>query len=233
MSSTEIVGLDLRVGEQLPIADLIRRAGQVRAIRDFAADLERHAKAELEQAAREDVDTAGGGGFSRTVEGVRAILSDPQPRPYIADEGEFVTWLLEHTDLEVQTVERVEVIDHDAATFALSGILGADAEEGDPALPDPEADWHNLATGLALALRHHTEYRLPERVLDTLIESGRTIVTSAGLADPATGETVPGVACQQAKATLSVTPSKQAKARDRAIVASFFNLPSELPGGGA
>lgn len=214
MSTTDVVGLDLRIDPDLSLADKVRRAGQARAIVAFAKDLEAHAKTELETAARADVKEAGGGGFSRTVDGVRATVSDPQPRPHVTDEAAFVTWLLEHTDVDVQTVERVEVVDQG---IALQVLYDSD---------DPPHEWVHKA------FRVVTEYRLPEKVLDTLVESGRCIAKDAGLIDPTTGETVPGVECSRAASTLSVTPSKQAKARDRAIVASFFNLPAELPSGG-
>lgn len=219
MSSTDVVGIDLRIDEQLPIADLIRRAGQARAVVAFAKDLEAHVKAELETAARADVKEAGGGGFSRTVDGVRATVSDPQPKPHIVDEDEFATWLLEHTDLDVQVVERVEVIDQVRAIEGVALVEAGDLMAGAVKLRD--------------SLKIVTEYRLPEKVLDTLIDSGRCIAKDAGLIDPTTGEMVPGVECSRAASTLSVTPSKQAKARDRAVVASFFGLPAQLPSGGA
>ena len=230
--STEyaLVGLDLNIDQPATLADKIRRAGQTRALLDFVKDLDGLVRADLEAEAKADTDRAGGGGFTRKVDGVQATVTDPKPKPHVTDPDAFEQWWVD-AGLEHETRDRVEAHDHELATHYLAGILGAAAEEDDPEIEDPEVNWRSLARMLADCLDHRTEYVLPEKPLDRLTEAGRAVATDNGLIDTETGEAVPGVECSRAAAQLRVTPDKEAKARDRALVASYFGLPAQLPSG--
>lgn len=219
-----LVGLDLNLGEG-SIAAKITRAGQARALKDFAAEIDRIARADLEAEAHHDSAQAGGGGWTRKVDGVQAVLTDPQPKPHVTDSAAFEQWWVE-AGLEHETVERVEVVDHAKAAAALTW---RERNRDDPR----PVDLTGLLDGLEDACKVVTDTVLPEKPLDRLLDTGRAVASDAGLIDTQTGEAVPGVECTRQNAQLRVTPDKQAKARNRAIVASYFGLPAELPEGGA
>ena len=213
--STEyaLVGLDLNIDQPATLADKIRRAGQTRALLDFVKDLDGLVRRDLEAEAKGDTERAGGGGFTRKVDGVQAVVTDPKPKPHVTDPDTFEQWWV-NAGLEHETRERVHVTDHDTLIYALreATTLHRDA--------------------MMQVVEIVTEYVLPEKPLDRLTESGRAVATDNGLIDTETGEAVPGVECSRAAAQLRVTPDKEAKARDRALVASYFGLPAQLPSGG-
>ncbi len=212
--SSDIVGINLQPSEADNLADRIRRAGQARALTTFAKQVEEAAKADL----RAEVDAEAertGTGFSAKVDGIRASLSDPQPKPHVTDVEAFHAWWVEQ-GLENEATDVVEVMDHGRVAAVLR--LYVEQEE------ILDTDW----LGLLDALVVRTEYVLPAKPVDTLTASGRCVATDSGLRDVETGELVPGVDCHRGDPVLSVTPDTAAKARDGAVVRSYFGFTPEV-----
>lgn len=204
-ASTAIVGIDLEPVTGEDLAAKVRRAGQAKALVSFAQDVEAAAKRDLKREV--DAEAARTGtGFSAKVDGVRATLSDPQPKPYVEDAEAFEVWWVAN-DFRFDEARQVRVIDHDACAQAI--LNGEDPTE-------------------FLSIKYET--LLPDNPLDSLTAS-HFVVADDGIVDTTTGEHVPGVSCRIGKPTLSVTPDKQAKQRDRAVIASYFGMPAELGGG--
>lgn len=204
-SSTAIVGIDLERRDDDQLGDKVRRAGQAKALVSFAQEVEAAAKRDLKREV--DAEAARTGtGFSAKVDGVRATLSDPQPKPYVEDQEAFEDWW-EASGFAFEVTWQVIVNDHEACARAV--MAGEDP-----------TDFLNLKRVMLL----------PENALDSLTAS-HFVVVDDGIVDTTTGEHVPGVSCRIAKPTLSVTPDKAAKARDRAVIASWFGMPVEIGGG--
>jgi hypothetical protein len=207
-----LVHVDLVPSHGEPIAAKIVRAGQARALRDFAEEVEAHAKQDLIDAAQADIEAAGGGGFSRTIDGVRATLSDPQLKPKIVDQPTFGDWWAAK-GFPHDVTARVEIVDQATATQLLKAVH-------DGTITDPTQALNDLAE----TLRATINVTPPDDALDILTSSGAFTTDQAGLIDTTTGEIVPGVACHRARQTLSVTPDKSAKARNRHAILNALGL---------
>ncbi|MFA9432914.1 MULTISPECIES: hypothetical protein [unclassified Egicoccus] len=229
----EVVGLDIiaRPGEALD--EKVRRAGQAKALTTFAKEIEDAAREDL-QAEVEQVAALTGTGFSAKVDGIRATLTDPQPRPRIADQDAFDAWWAAQ-GLEHEVRETLDIDNHAFRwIMAMREQFAADAPESGADYAIPADEFHNLIFG---AITPSLERVLPAKPLDHLIESGRAVIRGNRddgyvLLDPSTGEAIPGVDVDPpSKPVLQVVPDKQAKARDAAIVRSFFGLSVEIGGG--
>lgn len=200
--------------EPADLAGRIRRAGQAKALYDLAKDLYENERAILKRVAELENDRTGTG-FSHTVGGVRATLSDPQPKPHVTDKYLFVGWLV-NAGVDVQWTERVEVTDH----RELAKILGDWYQDRTSLLEEEVA-------GCFECLKIALSPALPADPFKALLESGRCFATDDGLIDTETGEIVPGVECTRAAQTITVNPSKGSKARDRTALVTALRNASE------
>lgn len=226
--SADLVGIDLFPRPKTDtLADKVRRSAQARALVAFAKKVQDHADEDLHRDVKLVSEATGSGGFSKRVDGVRASLTDPQPKPRVTDSDEFGAWWVEQ-DLDHSIRFAVEVTDHGRAASAVGALNGDDPERHNYLTP---ADAVNVLLS-CLAVR--TEVILPENAVDSLTESGRCVATDDGLVDLTTGEPVPGVSCFRAKQVLSVTPDKASKKRNERIVADYFGVdPAALERGDA
>ena len=213
---TALVGIDLHPRATDDLAAKVRRAGQARALTTFAKDVEDAAKKDLRAAIDIEAERTGTG-FSAKVDGIRATLSDPQWKPSVTDVEAFQAWWVA-AGLEFEEVDRLVVTDPALAVRSLTAYSNLRAEN------DPPADVLLLSclTALAESLSVEHEVRLPAKPCEWLMESGRAVVTDAGLMDTSTGELIPGVEVRRSAPVLSVVPDKAAKARDAAVIRSYF-----------
>lgn len=215
MITTVSIDLVAHTGETL--ADKVRRAGQARALAELAKDVETAAKDDLQT----EVDAEArrtGAGFSAKVDGIRASLSDPQNKPHVTDHDAFAQWWVGQ-GMEHDTSVRVDIFDHELAAQLLAMLAHRSGNRLE------------LAELAKDAMTSRNECVLPAKPMDQLTETGRCVATEDGLIDTHTGELVPGVGCTTARQTLSITPDKSAKARDAAMIRSYFGIPAELGGG--
>lgn len=229
MASTEIVGINLAPQPGEALDDKVRRAGQAKALVTFAQDVEKAARADLQREV-DHVAALTGTGFSAKVDGIRATLTDPQPKPRITDQDAFAAWWVEQ-GFEHTTREYVEVTDHAVAAAILRAVE-------DRAFGSDPNDAANGLVELAGCLTVRREVLLPANPLGQLVKSGRCIVRGKGdghdepwwdFMDVETGELVPGVdVTPPADPVLQVTPDKDAKARYAAVIRSFFGMPVEI-----
>ena len=210
---TSIVGIDLHPRPTDDLAAKVRRAGQARALTTFAKDVEDAAKKDLRAAIDVEAERTGTG-FSAKVDGIRATLSDPQWKPSVTDVGAFDAWWIDQ-GLENEAVTRVGVVDHAKAAELLEMVVTR------------RGNRLELAE-LVGAFTVTTEYRLPTKPCEWLMEAGRAVVTDVGLMDTSTGELIPGVEVRRSAPVLSVVPDKAAKARDAAVIRSYFGVTPEV-----
>lgn len=220
-------GLELFFGTGDKLDDRLRAVAQGETLVSLVKDYTAEARTAVEDSIRE-VQAATGTAFTARLDGVTAVLTDPQPKPRVTDPVAFAAWATAHTKLEHQTIERVEVVDHAAAIEALTG-----ARDPVRSIQEHATDqWHTLRG----ALRVVSETVLPSDALDQLAASGVITVDEDGCrwVDKATGEVtdVPGVAVSTARQTLQVRIDKDAKAAAKRQLVEALGLPPIDDGGG-
>lgn len=235
--STDLVGIDLVPRPTDTIGDRIRRAGQAKALLDFATTVNDATRAAL----RKDVDAlaeaTGGGGFTKKVHGIRTTLTDPKAKAHVADAEAFGAWLKARTNVEVETAERVEVHSPRTAAIALRVI-------DEPTFAEDFETLAAAARDLAASLKVTTDTILPGDVIGhllagkhegppVLIDEDERLVW-VDIADGTTHE-VPGTyVTPPANPQMQVVPDDDAKSRDLTMVMSFFGVdPAALERGDA
>lgn len=207
--------------ETATLASHLHAAAQARTLEGLVRDAKRACDDRLRVAIGE-VNEQTGTAFTARVDGWTAVLTDPQPKPAVVNEGEFLEWAEDGgVDLEVAITEHVVVTDHRAAAEALRLAASSDVDN---------FGWPRR---LAEVLRVEEVVSVPEDAVESLVASGRVALTSTAAIDTATGEVVPGVAVKQAAPTLQVRGTKEAKQAQRAELVRILGLPAELVGGDA
>jgi len=195
------------------LADRLRAVARSTVLLDVVKELHEQARAALRDSVDELAEVTGTAGNHR-VDGVAATLTDPQPKPRVADSEAFAGWFADAYPDDVETVNRVKVVDHQAAWDALQDLdLGTD---------------ERAVNKLFHALEPVRETVLPEKALDLAYDRGRLHVTDDGVIDVDTGEWVPGLSVSRAKPTLQVRLEKAARAAAKRLVRDALGVPSEV-----
>jgi hypothetical protein len=210
-------------GDGDTLADRMRAVARGTVVVDVVKGLLDDARQSLREAADAEQERTGTA-FTARLDGVTALVTDPQPKPRVVDQGAFAAWFAEAYPDDVQTVERVEVIDHAQAAGALAA-LDDDGPERDVYVTPADA-----VEALIEAIKVVTETVLPEKALDLAHDRGRLHVTDDAVIDVATGEHVPGLTVTKATPTLQVRLDKHARAEATRQVRDVLGIPAELGG---
>lgn len=199
------------------LADRMRAVARGTVVVDVVKGLLDEARQSLREAA--DVEQARTGtAFTARTAGVTALVTDPQPKPRVSDTEAFASWFAAAYPDEVQTVPRVEVVDHATAALRWTELEGA----------GPDDDLYLSVRELLGALKVTTETVLPEKALDLAYDRGRLHVTPDACIDVTTGEHVPGLTVSQAKPVLQVKLDKKHRQLATCEVRQVLGLPAEV-----
>lgn len=205
------------------LADRTRAVARGTVLVDVVKGLQDQAREALKQAVEQESERTGTA-FTARLDGVTALLTDPQPKPKLIDRDAFAGWFAEAYPDDVEEVERVEVIDGHRAVR-----LTADIEVG---APDGQEDWENAARALASCVKVYTEVLLPEKAIDLAYDRGRLHVTDDHVIDVDTGEPVAGLAASRGKPVMQVKLDKQARMVAGRQVREAMGIPAEVETGG-
>lgn len=212
------VDLELFHGPGENLSDRLLMAAQARALVDIVKDVQREVDVALEDsvtAVSEATGTAFTARGDGPVAGWSALITAPQPKPYISDRDAFVGWWVDE-GLPHESREYVEVIDQERAVEMLtcdSPLLDA------------------VASKLIGCLAVRTEVLLPDDAAEQATVTAHP-TDDGGYVNPDTGEVIPGLSWRRAKPTLQVRGDGQAKARVRREVADRLGITPALAGGG-
>ncbi len=196
------------------LQERLAAAVQARALLSLVKDAQKRTDRALRESV-DDVSRVTGTKFTARDAGWSAVVTDPQPRPVVADREAFGRWG------NYETVSRVEVRDHAAATAFVRWCENRNSLS---------LSLDGLAETALGALRIVTDYVLPEDPFTPLIDAGRIKVTTDHVVDLETGEPVPGTTVQTARSELRVTGTKDAKAAARRQLADRLGIPAEIGG---
>lgn len=219
-SVADAVDLDLRLDA---LADWLKeRRNYVRAwLLDTALD--RHA---------ED-----GAAPTWRLDGTTVSLTDPKPKPYVADSDAFARWYATRSGADVDAAEltpgAMTPLDDDVAVFAhvtvSNAALAAFAEaiEADRSR-DALAD---AAEALAPHVTVERQVVIPTDLLDRLVETADVVIASTDdghvAIDAASGEVVPGVKVRPpGQPTIQVRPSQATRGTVRRELDEALHPPS-------
>lgn len=206
------------------LADRMRHAARARVIVEVAKELQTEADVSLREAA--DVQQeATGTAFTARVDGVTALVTDPQPKPRVTDEGEFAAWFAAAYPDDVQRIDRVFPLDEGKAADAIRRLKIIESHQ-----PNAGQRLSDALTDLAFAMDVRTEVLLPEKAVDLVVDRARVHVTADAVVDVMTGEHVPGLAVTRAKPVLQVRLDKTARAGAQRQVRDALGIPAELGG---
>lgn len=206
------------------LAERTRAVARGTVLVDVVKGLQDQAREALRQAVEAESERTGTA-FTARLDGVTALLTDPQPKPRVADHGAFAGWFADAYPDDVQKVDRVEVLSPRGAVKVLSVIESPIFAEDTPTLAAAAVD-------LAACLSVTTEVLLPEKALDLAYDRGRLHVTDDHVIDVTTGEPVPGLAVSRAKPVLQVKLDKQARVAAGRQVREAMGIPVEVETGG-
>lgn len=205
------------------LADRMRAVARGTVVVDVAKGLLDDARESLREAADEETARTGTA-FTARLDGVTALVTDPQPKPRVTDD-EFVGWFRQAGGVWEERT-RVEVLDADWLRGALAAI------EADPRGEDGAVDT-TAREALVGALKIDTEYVLPADPFTPLADVGRIAITPDGVIDTETGEHVPGTTVSIGRPTLQVRLDKHARADATRQVRAVLGIPAEVTEGAA
>lgn len=203
-------------GDGDTLADRMRAVARGTVVVDVVKGLLDDARSALQDSANEE-EARTGARFTARLDGVTALITDPQPKPQVTDHEAFAGWFADAYPDEVEHVARVEVVDQWAAALILTRH-----EEVDPVLS---------LEALENALTVVYETVLPEKALDLAYDRGRLHVTDEHVIDVETGEQVPGLTVSKAASRLQVRLDKHARAEAQREVRRVLGIPAEVGGG--
>lgn len=204
-------------GQGDTLADRMRAVARGTVVVDVVKGLLDEARESLKEAADAEQERTGTA-FTARLDGVTALVTDPQPKPRVVDSAAFAGWFAVAYPDDVQTVERVEVLDEATAVRFLKLWHAPGAVDAD--VPDR----------ICNSLRVVVETVLPEKALDLAVDRARIHVTADACIDVTTGEHVPGLTVSQAKPVLQVRLDKSARAAATRQVRDVLGIPDELGG---
>lgn len=204
-------------GQGDTLADRMRAVARGTVVVDVVKGLLDEARESLKEAADQEQDRTGTA-FTARLDGVTALVTDPQPKPRVVDSTAFAGWFADAYPDDVQMVERVEVVDQAAAVDLTWLLLGNSGNR---------RDLRELAEK---SLQVTAEVLLPEKALDLAVDRARLHVTADACIDVVTGEHVPGLTVSQAKPVLQVRLDKSARAAATRQVRDVLGIPAELGG---
>lgn len=187
---------------------LLRKAAQVRVFSDMVKD----ARTDIDGALADAVDRVSvqtGTAFTARNQGWSAVLTDPQPQPFVSDEDAFYDWWVSEPELADRTVTRttVRVLNHERAAMFLRHVLAHDNVH----------DWSEL-----FAICEETV--LPDSPLEVLQNEYGYVVKDGRFVSRLYGDVVPGVSVRQAARQLRVSGKTEAKTRLRADLHAALGL---------
>lgn len=197
------------------LADRVRAVARGTVVLDVVKALQDEARTSLREAVDQE-SARTGTAFTARLDGVTALVTDPQPRPRVTDEAAFAAWFGEAYGEDVQRVQRVEVIDQARAVHALVYIGQGDPDE--------------CVAELEASLKLVDETVLPAKALDLAVDRARIHVTGDACIDVMTGEHVPGTTVTTGQPVLQVKLDRAARARATAEVRAVLGLSGELGG---
>lgn len=182
-------------------ADKVAVLARVAGLKDVIAEREQIVRDGLEDSVRA-LSEAAGGQFTLRCDAGTAVLQGGNPKPTVRDREALASWLADEEPDLVAFVDRVEVVDHEAAAAALgrSDLWQSDAD-------DDAEEFVDVACRLASALKLVREALFPEDVLDQLLGNGYEIAGEV-LVHVESGQPLPGVSVGTTREQLRVTPNK-------------------------
>ena len=193
------MSIELYAYDNDDLSVLLQKAAQARVFMSMVKDAKDDIDGALTDAV-ERVSAQTGTAFTARHEGWSAVLTDPQPQPFVSDDDAFFDWWHEQDELVdlARVVKQVHVLDHDLATDLL---LRAKYE--------PVQDF-------SAAFQVYSRTFLPDNALHLLQSDYGYVVKNDRLAHYVTGEVVQGVSVRKAARQLRVTGKTEAKTRLRA-----------------
>lgn len=216
-----LVDSQLELPQPSNVAHALERAVHLKAAQDVLTDLDSSNRGWLTSEVKRIEDETGMAPSLKRKGLGSATLTDPEPKAVVVDREAFVGWLQDNRPGLVATVDRVEVIDHDAAADLYIRCT------------DKTGNRQDLNELARRALKVTSEAVIAEDTLDILHDELTVHVSDGvGVLVDDDGVPVPGVEVKaKASPTLQVRPDK--KAREAIAADVLGRLRPALEGGDA
>lgn len=204
------------------VGSAVAELSRIRAARDLLDELEGQLREFLEEEADTVRELTGTSPTFKTADGCSAYITQPTLAPKVTDDEAFRSWLSSERPDWVQTVRRVQVVDHDLLVETLDAVERGDLHE--------ERDGREILGHIRECLRVDTDVLVAEDALDKLHANGK--VNGDRLYD-ANGLQVEGVEVRaRSKPTLTVRVPRDVRRREAELLLARLQPAITTPEGG-